>query len=196
MIDTAHTLSIDQAFHRFLPRSGTGGKARFRLSEAIRSETIELWGRLVGGAWFQVSPDFFEGHLIVGARQGPDGWHARLEMIRAVQDFYKTEWAVSAQKVDALLDEKVRAPGVSTHPGDTNAEACTRSFLTDLMREDPDNKTRHAKADLQQKCKHACGEISGEAFKQILAACIDETGATAYSKPGPRGPHTVPRRSK
>jgi hypothetical protein len=98
-----------------------------------------------------------------------------------------------------LPAEPVAQPEPKTplaHPGDNPAEACTREFLTRLMRLDPENKARQRKADLKDKCQKQCGEIPIRSFERIWPACIDETGASAYKKTGPRGEMTAPRRSK
>jgi hypothetical protein len=97
---------------------------------------------------------------------------------------------------DKASTHEIGAATGSTHPGDSPEEASTRDFLTRLMREDPSNEARHLKATLQEQCQNQCGEISADAFNRIWAACIDEMGAVAYKKSGPRGPHQARRRPK
>src|SRR5262245_48326673 len=106
----AEWLSPDQAFQRLTRQLSSPGRARHRLNELFRTD-LQLWGRRVSGPWFAVpnSPTFFDHHLLVEARRGPDGWHAELAMQAGklgVDGFMETEWAVVGKDFEALLQQE------------------------------------------------------------------------------------------
>jgi hypothetical protein len=84
--------------------------------------------------------------------------------------------------------KSVNTSASSAHPGDSPAEASTRASLANLMREDPKNNKRRIKDEVKEECQKEWG-VSNRAFNIIWATCIQETGAVAYKKRGPRGEH-------
>jgi hypothetical protein len=129
--------TIDQAYQRLLEHFKKPHLARHELGEAVRAGKVQLWGCQSDKLWFAVKPDFFEGHLQVATHEKPEGWHATLEMRAAVQDFDKTEWAVSAKEIHALCrppvtDEGKRAKrGPKPYDWDLFHVQCIRFLDTD-----------------------------------------------------------------
>jgi hypothetical protein len=157
----------------------------------------------ISGLQFDFDPNsvqFDDGLILRGCTiYSAAHWRARPKeplLIEAVGPLPLFTWSEQRTPADEDFTAKVKAPIGSTHPGDNSAKACTRKFPVDLMRADPSNKAQHSKAELKAECRGQCGEISDRAFDQIWAACIDETGAAAYKKSGPRGPHQARRQSK
>jgi hypothetical protein len=63
------------------------------------------------------------------------------------------------------------------------------------MREDPENKERRNKDAVKKECQKRW-DVPTRAFDIIWTTCIQETGAVAYKKRGPRGEHKAQRPSK
>jgi hypothetical protein len=63
-----------------------------------------------------------------------------------------------------------------------------RALVKAIMLQDPHNKARWTKKRLKKHVEKVCGsKVANRTFEQIRAACIEETGAVAYKKTGPRG---------
>jgi hypothetical protein len=73
-------------------------------------------------------------------------------------------------------------------PGDSKEQADTRAFLYCLMTDHPTG-TSKTKSDYYYECRERFG-ISLRGFERIWNDTIDQTGAVAFRKSGPRGPHT------
>jgi hypothetical protein len=99
-------LTVDQAFQELLNRFGKPQKASGRLDRAFREGDATLCGRYANGEWFPVSQDWFAQHLIIKAREAPDGWHAEVDFTKGVDRFAETEWAVSANEIEALYEDE------------------------------------------------------------------------------------------
>jgi hypothetical protein len=69
---------------------------------------VKLWGRDQTG-WFEVKPTFFKTSLCINAYQSPNGWHAELKMLEAINNFFETEWAMSAKDIE-LMCKPLPAP--------------------------------------------------------------------------------------
>ena len=80
----------------------------------------------------------------------------------------------------------------SARPADSPAQANTRRFLRDLMRRSPTPPRDKTKDDWRRECRERFG-IPRRRFDRIWDEVIAFTGAGAYRKSGPRGPHKKPR---
>ena len=95
--DAADRITIDEAFRILWPVIEPH-EARGLLNTAIARDRVPLWADGI-----KVPADWFEMHLQLGASADTTGrWTAELRMLRAVQNFYETEWTVSRSGVMAL----------------------------------------------------------------------------------------------
>jgi hypothetical protein len=98
--DLTDRVTVNEAFHILFP-AVEPHEARASLNTAIARDKV---GFFANGT--KVLADLFESHLQIGAKADATGqWTAQLNMLRGVQDFYKTEWAVSRSDVMTLLEE-------------------------------------------------------------------------------------------
>jgi hypothetical protein len=101
-----------------------------------------------------------------------------------------------APQTSQKLDELVAIPFDlgSSFPGDSEKRAQTRAFLRSLMVEHPKGVPDKTKHDFKVECEQRFGTSARE-FDQIWREEAARTGASAWRKPGPRGPHK-PRKKK
>jgi hypothetical protein len=80
-------------------------------------------------------------------------------------------------------------------PGDSPIEARARRALLQMMRSSPIPPPGKAKADYQREWRLRFGTPPRK-FAAFWDWAIAKSGALAFSKRGPRGPHRAPRRQK
>jgi len=78
---------------------------------------------------------------------------------------------------------------VLSFPGDSVGEQQAREFLYRTMIQYPTGQPGKTRADFERECCEQFN-ISKREFARLWEFAIAKSGATAYGKPGPRGPHS------
>jgi hypothetical protein len=101
----------------------------------------------------------------------------------------------SGEPPPKVAPEKIK-PEPPLRPGDSADERRARSFLFGVMLRHPSGLPGRTKDDFERVCLKRF-KITGRRFLAIRGDCIADTGATNWSKSGPRGSHKPkPRKPK